>query len=68
MMTEADRAYAKLCCLSSPHGVSTLYWVSDWFVIHAPCIESRRVLSMGVVKVDSCEPDWDWQRMMEERP
>ena len=48
-------------CLRNPHGIGSLIF---WHPDRLAC--SRRALCMGVVKVDSCEPDWDWRKMMED--
>ena len=45
-----------------------LWYGSGGAIIYYNEKANYRVLCMGVVKVDSCDPDWDWQKMMEERP
>ena len=42
-------------------------WSSHGIAFSTEYGKARRVLCMGVVKVDRCEPDWDWKRMMEEK-
>jgi hypothetical protein len=49
-----SREWVKSCALMSRYGCTKL--------------DGRTYLSMGVVKVDSCKPNWDWQAMQRGEP